>query len=486
MNQATTLLALLALAAMITLACLPPVYAATWHFDNVLGTSMTIQIDGIDDHQGESAVAAVLEEIARLEAVLSTYQSDSEISRLNSARTSDATSPELYAVIQGCKRWQVVSDNHFSCKLGKIINAWREAEAVQSAPDRINLRRIARAVRRANITLEHTQAPYSTTLPEQVWLNVDGLAKGYVIDEVFTMLQGQVENARAIKLDIGGDGRYWTAENEQAWQVDISAGGGAEASGRIPILAGAVAASGHHDRGIEIGRQFYSHIIQPRDGWPKHNAPSSVVVAPNAMTADAIATTLANMSATQGIDWVNKLRGVEAIVSLPNGIKLASDNWAGQALGSKSPILQLAYEIPAFETGRYRRPYLAIWITDGKRTTVRNLLLLGESQRWARENSRWWRQVGRRDESVLTGLARPTKRPGQYQVSWDGLDDQGVPVADRQLTLHIEASREHGEHDYATFELDLANPNPISAESNGEIGALSLSWATEAVNTAKR
>ncbi|MEM7000816.1 MAG: DUF2271 domain-containing protein, partial [Pseudomonadota bacterium] len=212
-------------------------------------------------------------------------------------------------------------------------------------------------------------------------------------------------------------------------------------------------------------------------GWPMHTAPNTVVTAPPAVAADAAATALATMSATAGSDWAERINGIEALLTLDSGQSIATVGWhGGTQPGQAAQLLTLSYEIPAFSSARYRRPYVAMWITDERRQVIRNLLLLGESERWARENSRWWRQVGRRDETILTGLARPTRRPGEYRVIWDGRDDQGNLVTAQVLTLHIEAAREHGEKDYTTLPLDLSARKATSRGASGEIGSLTLNW----------
>ena len=102
------------------------------------------------------------------------------------------------------------------------------------------------------------------------------------------------------------------------------------------------------------------------------------------------------MSPTAGADCVNKLPQTEALVIISSGQRIATPGWKQDSQQShNTTFFALEYEIPTFSIGRYRRPYVAIWITNKDRKLVRNLLLLGESERWAKENTNWWREVGR-------------------------------------------------------------------------------------------
>jgi thiamine biosynthesis lipoprotein len=56
---------------------------------------------------------------------------------------------------------------------------------------------------------------------------------------------------------------------------------------------------------------------------------------------------------------------------------------------------------------------------------------------------------------ALDSIAKPTRQPGRYSVSWDGLDDAGQRVGQGRYIVHVEASREHGTHTYQSFEIEL-------------------------------
>ncbi|MEM9208483.1 MAG: DUF2271 domain-containing protein [Pseudomonadota bacterium] len=450
------------------------------HFDGVLGTSMDLAVHGVDETTADTAFTRVQNEVQRLEAVFSAYREGSELSRLNRNRSLPSLSPELAELIEACREWERKSRRSFSCKLGAIRSAWRAAVEVQEPPDRRRFRAMARNLRRVELP-DPQSLPY--ILPEGVELDLGGIAKGYIIDRAYDVIRDSASDATGIKVDIGGDARYGgTANGAETWRVGLAGPAAYDnaPSGVLRLNDQAIAASGHQTRTYDIGRRTYSHILSARDGWPVHNPAASYVVAESALVADVVATALASNSAADAAALAEAQSDIESLLVLSSGRQIASTGWRSMesitADRPATPIMSLTYTIPRVESGKYRRPYVALWLSDAQRRPIRNLLLLGESERWAQENTRWWRAVGRDNGSLLHGYARATRRPGTYTVLWDGRDDHGRPVEGQRFRLHLEAAREHGDHTYTSIEIDLTKQKAAELSANGELGNVAIQW----------
>ncbi|MEM6808130.1 MAG: DUF2271 domain-containing protein [Pseudomonadota bacterium] len=449
------------------------------HYGGVLGTSMDLSVVGVSRSEADAAFAAALEETSRLEALLSDYQPDSEVSRLNQARVLETMSPELRELISQCRHWESATGGQFSCKLGQIRSAWRDAERQDAPPARRELRALARTLRATELPVP-VDGTYA--LPEGVSLDLGGIAKGYIIDKAMAAMRSVVPNAVGIKVDIGGDGLYvGTSEGNVPWRVGLSATPAdvAARDGTVELSNQALAASGHSGRTFKVRRRDYSQILSTRDGWPVAHGTSGFAIADTALAADVAATVAASVSGSDALEWAAGQERIELLLVLQGGQQLVSDGWRALERASESgsiPVMTVDFQIPRVESGKYRRPYVALWITDSERKPVRNLLILGDSQRWAQENRRWWRAVGRENRELLDGYARATRRPGSYSVSWDGRDDRGKPVAGSQFRLHLEAAREHGGHTYQTFDIDLSAPVEARVTAEGELGDIAIRW----------
>lgn len=453
-----------------------------FHREGVLGTSLDVTVHGAEPGDAAAAFDALLAEARRLESILSGYRPDSELSALNRARAASALSPELAEVLRLCEEWRARSEERFSCRMGQVIDLWRAAEREQRVPDRVRVRTLAWGLNRAELDVEQDMEGGSLALPEGLSIAPDGVAKGYIIDRLAVLLRARLPGA-AFKLDIGGDALYQgEPPGRDGWEVavanPVASADNGDFAARLRLDSRAIAASGHHSRERRIGHRAFSHILQPRDGWPVAAAPAAVVVAADAATADAVATALAAGDLSGGVDWVDTLPGVEALLIAPNGRQLASAGWnALLAPGepARGVALRLNYAIPDPGVAGYHRPYLAIWISDSEREPVRNLLLLGETPRWARENRNWWRRVGRESPQLLDGVARPTRRPGDYSLVWDGRDDFGRPLPAGDYSLHVEASREGGDASYRRIPFTLGGGTlEETFDAEGELGRIRL------------
>lgn len=454
------------------------------HYDNVLGTSMDVTIYGEELESQEAAVNATLAEIARLEQLLSTWREDSEITVLNRERSTSLASDPLLDIVEACETWLELSNGAFSCRLGQVISLWNEAEARQEMLKVPDVLPIARTARENTLNLD--KAAHRIELGEGIDLEISGLAKGYIIDKAMAVLQRELPGATAIKVDIGGDASYWgTPPGENGWQVSVadplSLSDNSDFITTLSLNGMAVATSGHQTRGWTFGEQKFSHILDTRRGWPIDNGLYSVVIAPDATTADALATTLAVLFPARAMELVNGMDDVEAMIIESNGNQITSMNWRAYVEGSQKPEketgieLSLEYNIPHIRTGSYRAPYLAIWVGDGSGRPIKNLLLLGGDRKWARTNSFWWSRVGRVGDLPVNNVTRPTRLPGSYTLAWDGRDDQGYVMPPGEYRIMLEASREHGDHDYLSIPFTLEDGvQIIEQEGEGELGDVSL------------
>lgn len=449
--------------------------------DGVLGTSLEMQVAG-SRSQSARAVDAALAEIARLEAQLSTWRDDSALSAYNAGQRDVETLPDdVRAVLDLCEHWRIATSGAFSCRLGGLIAQWRQADSDDRLPDRARMRRQARAIAALDM-------PRHGRLDPQTGLrfDVDGIAKGYILDRALERARAAAPAALGIRIDIGGDAVYWgEPERGQAWQAGIADPrqpiDNETGIARVALRSQAMASSGHSSRGYGIGRRRFSHILAPRDGWPLSYAPSATVVTNDAASADALATALTVLPVREGLALVDGIAGAAALIVGDSGIAFASSRWPSllvstpDTTASPSRVL-IDYEIPQpASRERYRQPYLALWIERPDGSPVRQLHVLGDRARWLGELPRWWRHYGRNDPAAALGLARPTRAPGHYSIAWDGRDDFGRAQPPGPYVLRVEAAREHGGHEDIAMRFTLGDATlNLTRHGEREIGRIAI------------
>lgn len=344
---------------------------------NVLGTSFEMSIKA-PLAQATQAEAKVLAEIKRLEKIFSTYDESAEISQLNKRgyTSSNHLSKDLLAVINLCESWQQKLPKSFSCRLGNVINMWQSFEKQQQRPSRVDIRAKARQAQQSEYSSKDLLAGKHNT--DFTW-NFGGIAKGYILDKAMKVAKTTATKASAIKIDIGGDGVYWqlSKDEQPSWLVGLALPNNIDDSqenrlGTYAIRGGALAYSGHASRARKIGRRSYSHILSPHDGWPTHNPVTAIVKAPDAISADALATALAATEISTALDWLQKKPQYAALLIDRNGRQYASGNWyqhydqsAEQAI-EPGQVYQakIRFALPKLNGAEYRKPYVAIWIAN--------------------------------------------------------------------------------------------------------------------------
>ena len=115
-------------------------------------------------------------------------------------------------------------------------------------------------------------------------------------------------------------------------------------------------------------------------------------------------------------------------------------------------------------------------MTDANKKLVRTIAVWGKDEKWINSNYVWWRRYGRQMPN-LDAVAKPSRQPGQYKLAWDGKDEEGKAVNAGKYLIHIETSREHGDHSYQTIELDVAPKTATQTlPAQAEIGIVKLKF----------
>lgn len=469
-----------------------------FHHENVLGTSLHLQIDADSQMTAESAEAQVLAEIDRMAAIFSSYDSASELCKFQSLPIGSKVtlSNELLEVLNECERWTEASGGAFNPAVEIISQEWKRSASQNTRPKPATLVALAAKVACKHWETDSTsgQATRRSALP----ISLNAIAKGYILDQVSQLAMRQAE-VNGVLVDIGGDIRVAGKLTASVSIADPHHDAfGAPAASTQTICNAGIATSGKSERGFEIQGVRYSHLIDPRIATPVTEIVSATVIAPTACTADALATTCSVMQIQDSLRLVDSIPGVTCMLISSKGEVFKSRSWSTDPSQS-SPILRTETKLVNFQSkepepqmwiefeitkaenaGRYRRPYVAVWIADKDSFPVKTLLLfLMKNQpgpRWYRDLRRWYADDQMRllvdKTDIIDAVSKPTRNPGRYKVEWDGLDDAGKPLKDGEYTLFIEAAREHGTYQLIKHKFAVGGkPFEESLKGNAEISS---------------
>jgi len=268
-----------------------------------MGTDFAITLYAPTAAQAEAALAAAFARIAELDARLSNYQSDSELSRLSQTAPQAAPVPvsdDLWHVLRAGQSFSELTDGAFDVTIGPLTRLWRRARRTGDWPDEARWQAAQQSVDFRRIEFQPADQAVRLTLPG-TWLDLGGIAKGYALDEAL-----QVVRARQISaaLIVGG-GEMVAGDpppHTTGWRVGIAGlDPQTPVTQEIELAHAAVATSGDLWQFVEVDGQRYSHLIDPRSGRPLTRRTSVTVIAPTGIEADAWATAIAVLGPDQGL-----------------------------------------------------------------------------------------------------------------------------------------------------------------------------------------
>lgn len=279
-----------------------------------------------DEASANKAIAAVWARIEHLNSLMSDYDSNSELMRL--CRESGpgkpiAVSPELFRVL--CKSVEVseLSDGAFDVSVGPLIKLWRRARRQKELPDPKHLAEARELVGWRNIKL--CRPGTVELLKPGMRLDLGGIAVGYACDEAICVLK-QHGISRAM---IDGSGDIVVSDpppGATGWRIGIASLKEPNASPtEFATLANcSISTSGDAYQFVEVGGRRYSHIVDPKTGLGLTERCSVTVIAPDGMTADALATAVSVLGPERGLTLIESQPCTAAFVASLDGDKLVT------------------------------------------------------------------------------------------------------------------------------------------------------------------
>lgn len=306
-----------------------------WHFKRkivtvsetrlMLGTFVEITVIGGRGDDLAGAVEAAFLRIAEIEAIADRYTGSSEISELNRnaavGRLVDVpVSDDILEMLTVAKMVSEISNRAFDITVAPVVDLWDfTGDGGGKIPDGKEIGERLKLVDCGKIVVE--DGTISSEEPG-IKLDLGGVAKGYAADEAAEVLieagvKSGVINAGGDMVLIGSKGR---AGGKTPWRIGVQ--DPRDSNGLIALLKlkdTSVVTSGDYERYFIVDGRRYHHIIDPKTGYPSNASISVTIVAESAAFADALATAVFVLGPQKGIDLVEELDSVEALVMGADG-----------------------------------------------------------------------------------------------------------------------------------------------------------------------
>jgi thiamine biosynthesis lipoprotein len=288
----------------------------------LMGTRVSINVwvgASGDALAASEAITDAMTEIARIEAIASEWQATSDVTRLNKSNGEPvAIAPELIEILIRAHAVSTDTGGLFDVSFYSVGQLWSfEPGAHPPAPEAI-AERLPLVDWRA-IEVDAAAGTASLSKPGMK-IGLGAIAKGYAVDKAAALLHSRGFANHIVEA--GGDTQVSGQKGDKPWKVGVQ--DPKQTVGRIGHLIArdeAVVTSGNYARFFMWEGVHYTHILDPRTGWPipVDKTPKSVtLVAKNATDADAYCTAVSVMDPERGLEFVEARPGLEAIIIGPD------------------------------------------------------------------------------------------------------------------------------------------------------------------------
>lgn len=293
----------------------------------LMGSRFDITVVANNSDEGNEYIDIAIGEIKRIEALISSWSADSQTAEINrnAGIAPVKVAPELFGLIKRALAISRLTDGAFDISYASMDAIWKFDGSMTEFPTPEQVKLASAKIGYQNIILDEVE--------QTVYLKLSGMkiafgaiGKGFAADKAKALLQEK--GAVAGIINASGDMNTWgTQPNGEPWKVAITNPMDKhKAFGLLPITNGAVVTSGDYEKFVVFDGKKYSHIIDPRTGYPTHGIVSATVFAPKAELADALATSVFVLGTEIALDRINQIPAVECIIIEENGDVRTSNN----------------------------------------------------------------------------------------------------------------------------------------------------------------
>lgn len=269
--------------------------------------------------ESEEAVEAAVQEIQRLDALLSTGSDNSEITKLNHNKKATVSEDTAFLLKRSIEIWKSTG-GAFDITIYPVMRAWGFAGGEYRIPTEEELDRLLAYVDTSKLTFD--EATGTIAMPEQTEIDFGGIAKGYTSMRVAQIMKDY--HIASAKLNLGGNVQTVGAKPDgSAWRIAIKNPDDTQSYlGVIAVEDKAVITSGGYERYFEENGTVYHHIIDPQTGKPAQNGLKSVtIVCEDGTLADGLSTALYILGKDDAIAYWRAHKGeFDAVLLDENGI----------------------------------------------------------------------------------------------------------------------------------------------------------------------
>jgi thiamine biosynthesis lipoprotein len=282
----------------------------------LMGNRFELSVVSNDEIWAQQCIDAAINEISRIEKLLTTFSDDSQTNAINrdAGIAPVKVDREVFNLIKRSIKISELTQGAFDITYGSIDKRlWNFDQTMTSLPDKATAKRMVRLINFRNIVLDE-EACTVFLRKKGMRIGFGGIGKGYAAERAKQVMK--LQGVASGVVNASGDLNAWGFQPDgKQWTVGIANPDASnEIFSYINITDMAVATSGNYEKFIMVDGKKYSHTINPRTGLPVTGIKAVTIITTNAEIADAMATPVMIMGINAGLDMINQMKNIEAII----------------------------------------------------------------------------------------------------------------------------------------------------------------------------
>lgn len=294
---------------------------------SLLGSPFDITVIAKDSAQGNDYTNLAIDEVKRVENLISDWISTTQISQvnLNAGIQPIKVDAEVYDLVERALKISKLTNGAFDISYASMDRIWKFDGSMKKMPSKEEIKKSVEKVGYQNVILNQKD----TTIflkNKGMKIGLGGIGQGYIADKIKELLQAK--GCISGIVNVSGDISTWGKQADgKPWTIGIiNPMNKNKVFATFPLEDTAVETSGSYEKYVKFNGKRYSHIIDPRTGYPASGIVSISVFAKQTEMADALATGIFVMGVEVGLDLVNQVKGLECIIVDDKGEIHASKN----------------------------------------------------------------------------------------------------------------------------------------------------------------
>lgn len=287
---------------------------AAWFKDEqaIMGTRIAVEYWYEGSGNASQCNELVMAEMRRINVAMSPYREDSELSRINQQAADHPVkiSKELFDLIGRAQHYSELSNGAFDITFASVGHLYDYRNRVKPSDAELQDKLSAINYKFIQLNNKNQTIQFSRS---GVRIDLGGIAKGYAVDNGIRILE-ECGIKHAI-VTAGGDSRIMGDRHGRPWMVGVReprSKDGVKVA--LPLVDTAISTSGDYERFfIEDGKRYH-HIISPSTGQSVSSVSSVTVIGPDALSTDALSTTVFVLGPVRGMELIERLEGIDAVI----------------------------------------------------------------------------------------------------------------------------------------------------------------------------